>query len=189
MLGGSLIYRGVTGHCQAYCALNIDTSDKHQAGPTEHIHQGRLAKHSVTVDRPAGELYAFWRDVENAPKFMNHIESAKRTGEKTSHWVARGPLGTKFTWDSEIIADEPGRLIAWKSLPGGAIDQAGSVRFEEAVGEPGTVVTVELNYEPPAGAIGLAAAKLIGEDPDRHTRENLHHFKQLMETGVVPATE
>ena len=189
LLGGSLIYRGVTGHCSAYGLLKIDTSDKHQADPAGHIRHGHLARHSVTVGRPASDLYAYWREVENAPKFMNRITKVEKTGESTSHWVAQGPLGTTFEWDSEIIVDEPGRLIAWKSLPGAAIEQAGTVRFEEAPDGRGTSVTVELNYEPPAGSLGLAVARLLGEDPDRQTLDNLHHFKQLMETGPIPKTE
>ena len=189
VLGGSLIYRGTTGHCQAYEALNIDTSDKHRALEEQHIHQGRLIKHSTTVDRPAGELHDFWRDESNAPKFMSNIESARKTGEKTSHWASKGPLGKTFEWDSEVINEEPGRLIAWKSLPGGGVSNAGTVRFEPATGGRGTVVTLEINYEPPAGSLGVAAAKLLGEDPDVQARENLRRFKQLMEAGVIATVE
>jgi uncharacterized membrane protein len=188
LLGGGLVYRGVTGHCPAYAALRIDTSDKHQADPSDHVHQGHLTKHAVTIDRPAADLYAYWRDVENAPRFMGNIESVRKLDGTKSRWVASGPFGAKLAWDSEIIVDEPGRLIAWKSLPGAAINQAGTVRFEEDLVGPGTVVTVELNYEPPAGVVGLTVAKLIGEDPDRQALENLRRFKQLMEAGEIPIT-
>jgi len=189
LLGGSLVYRGVTGHCQAYRALGIDTSDKHRATEEEHIHQGRLIKHSATVSRSPQELYDFWRDETNAPKFMSNIESVRKTGESTSHWVSRGPMGKTFAWDSEIIREEPHRLFAWKSLPGGDISNAGTVRFEPATGGRGTVVTLEVNYEPPAGAIGVAIAKILGHDPDSRVREDLRRFKQLMEAGVIATVE
>ncbi len=189
LLGGGLVYRGVTGHCYTYDALNIDTSDKHRSDEGEHVHKGRLIKHTVTVNRPAEELYHFWRDVRNTTKFMTNIRSAESTGPKTSRWVSDGPMGKTFAWDSEIINDQPGRLIAWKTLPGADINQAGTVRFEPATGGRGTVVTVEVNYEPPAGLVGLAIAKVLGEDPDARTRENLRQFKQLMEAGEIPTID
>ena len=189
LLGGGMIYRGLTGQCGAYKALNIDTSDKHRSDADEHIHAGRLIKESTTVERSAEELYAYWRDVERAPTFMANIQRVVKTGENTSHWVSDGPLGKTFEWDSEVINDKPGHLIAWQSLPGADVRQAGAVRFEPAAGGRGTVVTVEVNYEPPAGALGVAAAKLLGQDPAAMTRENLRRFKQLMETGEISTTE
>lgn len=188
LIGGGLVYRGFTGHCEAYKALDIDTVGKHRSDADEHIHKGVLVKHTVTVNRPADELYRYWREVENAPRFMTNIRSANRIEGGRSHWVSSGPLGKTFEWDSEIINDQPGRLIAWKSLPGGDVDQAGSVRFEPASGGRGTVVTIEVNYEPPAGVLGIAVAKILGEDPDGQVRENLRHFKQLMEAGEIPTT-
>jgi len=189
LLGGALVYRGVTGHCNAYEALDIDTSDKHRSDADEHVHKGRLIKHVATIDRPAADLYAFWRDEANAPRFMPNIESARKTGEKTSHWTSKRPMGRTFEWDSEIINEEPGRLLAWKSLPGGDVNNAGTVRFEPSTGGRGTVVTLQVNFEPPAGILGEAAARIIGEDPDTQARENLRRFKQLMETGVISTTE
>ena len=185
LIGGGLVYRGITGNCQAYKALNIDTSDKHRSVADEHVHSGRLIKHTVTVDRPAGDLYSFWRDVHNAPKYQLNIESVEKKDEKHSRWVSSGPLGKKFAWDSEIINDEPGRLIAWKSLPGGDVNLAGSVRFDQLPGDRGTVVTLELNYEPPAGLLGVAVARILGQDPDKIVREDLRRFKMLMEAGEI----
>lgn len=188
LIGSGLIYRGVTGQCSAYKALKIDTTGKGE-GHAEHVHKGRLIKHSTIVERPAQELYDYWRDVERAPTFMGNIERVVRTGPDKSHWVSQGPLGKTFEWDSEVINDEPGHLIAWKSLPGSDVNQAGAVRFEPATGGRGTLVTVEINYEPPAGALGVAIAKLIGQDPDALTKENLRRFKQLMEAGEIPTIE
>ena len=189
LLGGGLLFRGVTGHCGAYQAFKIDTSAEPKDGSDGHIHKGRLIKHTTIVERPAQELYEFWREVENSPKFMTNIEKVIRTGEGKSHWVSKGPFGKTFEWDSELINDQPGRLIAWHSLPGADVANAGAVRFEPATGGRGTKVTLEVNYESPAGALGVAIAKLIGQDPDAMTKENLRHFKQLMETGELATIE
>ncbi len=188
-LGGGLLYRATTGHCHAYDALNIDTSGKHRSPDDQHIHDGRLIKHSVTISRSPEDLYAFWRDENNAPKFMEGITAAKKTGEKTSHWVASGPFGKSTEWDAEIIADEPNRMFAWKTLPGALVPHAGTVKFGPSTGGRGTVVTLELNYEAPGGIFGEAAAKLTGMDPNSISRENLRHFKQLMEAGEVTTIE
>ena len=186
VLGGGLLYRGMTGHCSAYEALHLDTSDKQQSDEGQSIHQGHLTKQTVTINRPAAELYAFWHDVANAPEFMEQVVSVEKLGEKTSRWEAIGPFGKSFAWDSEIINDDPGRLIAWKTLPGADVPHAGTVRFDSSSGDRGTVVTLEVNYEPPVGIIGLTIAKLLGQSPETQARENLRHFKQLMEAGEIP---
>ena len=185
LFGGGMIYRGMTGHCGAYQALKIDTSDKHRSETDDHVHHGRLIKHVTIVDRPAKELYDFWRNEENSPKFMSNIKAVIKTGEKTSHWVSEGPFGKTFEWDSETINDDPGRMFAWKSLPGAAVNNAGAVHFDPATGGRGTKVTLEVNYEPPGGMLGVAVSKLIGQDPDGISKENLRRFKQLMETGEI----
>ena len=187
-LGGGLLYRGATGHCSAYQALNIDTAGKHRSDADEHVHNGRLIKHVAVVERPAAELYDYWRNVENAPRFMTGVEAVTLTGPDKSHWVSGGPFGKKFEWDSEVFHDEPGRMFAWKTLPGADVPHAGMIKFEPTTGGRGTTVTVEINYEPPAGMLGVAVAKVIGQDPDSMTKENLRQFKQLMETGEIPTT-
>jgi uncharacterized membrane protein len=189
LAGGALIYRGLTGHCEAYQSLHIDTAGKHRSSDSDHIQKGILIRQSLTINRSPAELYAFWHDVKNAPRFMVNIESVESVGEKRSIWVASGPFGPKLTWESEVIVDQPDRLIAWKSLPGSDINQAGSVRFEPATGGRGTVVTVEQNIEPPGGILGQVAARLFAKAPEFQVRESLRHFKQLMETGEIPTTE
>ncbi len=186
LLGGGLLYRGVSGHCGAYQALNIDTAGKHRSDADAHVHNGRLIKQVAVIEKPAQELYNYWRNEENAPKFMTGVESVMKTGPNKSHWVSGGPFGKTFEWDSEVFQDDPGRMFAWKTLPGADVPHAGMIRFEPNTGGRGTIVTVEINYEPPAGMLGVAVAKLIGQDPDAMTKENLRQFKQLMETGEIP---
>jgi uncharacterized membrane protein len=164
------------------------------AGPL-HVTQ------SVAINRPPEELYRFWRDFQNLPRFMAHLESVQVVGQvagqesrqsgagERSHWAAKAPAGTTVEWDAEITEDRPNELIAWRSLEGADVDNAGTVRFEREPGGRGTLVTVEMNYNPPAGAIGAGVAKLFGEDPEWQVKDSLRRFKQVMETGEVITTE
>lgn len=149
-------------------------------------HKGRSkAKKVVTVNRSPEEVYGFWRDFGNLPSFMKHLESVQVTDDRQSHWKAKGPAGTTFEWDAEMVEDQPNSLIAWRSLEGAEVDNSGSVRFERGSGGRGTVVRVEIEYSPPGGAIGANVAKLFGEEPGQQIDDDLRLFKQIMETGEV----
>jgi uncharacterized membrane protein len=139
----------------------------------------------ITINRSANEIYAFWRDFENLPRFMSHLESVQETEGQRSHWKAKAPAGMTVEWDAEIIDDTPGERISWRSLEGADVPNAGSVRFKPATGGRGTVVTVEIEYQPPGGALGAAIAKLFGEEPQQQVSDDLRIFKQVMETGEV----
>jgi uncharacterized membrane protein len=140
---------------------------------------------SVTVNRPSDEVYRFWHDFENLPRFMNHLEAVRMTGDGRSRWTAQAPAGRTVEWDAEIIEDRPNQLIAWRSMPGAKVPNAGRVSFMRAAGGRGTEVRVELEYRPPAGALGKAVAKLFGEEPEQQVRDDLRRFKQVIETGEV----
>jgi uncharacterized membrane protein len=185
-LGGALVWRGATGHCSLYGALGISTAERH--GPATAIPAGEGVKveESVTIQKPAAELYRFWRDLNNLGRFMEHLETVRAEGNR-SHWVACGPLGYRAEWDAEIITDRPNELIGWRSLPGSAVDTAGSVHFSELPGR-GTEVRVILKYDPPAGRLGAAVARLFGQSPQAQIREDLRRLKQYMETGEIPTT-
>lgn len=184
-VGGALLYRGVTGQCHLYAALGIETAGGRSGKTGLDVHKGTLVKHTVTVNRPMEQLYDYWRDVTNLKTFMNHVESITPEGEDVSRWAVRGPMGKQLSWHSRIIVANPHHVIAWQSLPGGDVNNAGSVRFREAPAGRGTEVTLEVNYEPPAGAIGQAIAKWMGEDPAWYVVDHLQRFKQLMETGEI----
>ncbi|WFE99131.1 SRPBCC family protein [Micromonospora sp. WMMD964] len=143
----------------------------------------------VTVNRSPAEAYRFWRDVENLPRFMAHLESVRADDLRRSHWVARGPAGRHVEWDAEIIDDQPNKSITWRSLPGTGVPNAGRVRFVPAPGDRGTEVRVELRYAPPAGSLGRTVAKLFGEEPEQQVRDDLRRFKQVLETGEVVRSE
>ncbi|MEH1100889.1 SRPBCC family protein [Micromonospora sp. CPCC 205561] len=144
---------------------------------------------AVTVNRSPTEAYRFWRDLENLPTFMSHLESVRAEDLRRSHWTARGPAGRRIEWDAEIVDDQPNRSIAWRSLPGTRVPNAGRVRFVPAPGDRGTEVRVRLRYAPPAGALGRAVAKLFGEEPEQQVRDDLRRFKQVVETGEVVRSE
>jgi uncharacterized membrane protein len=147
------------------------------------------ATRAITVNRPPAEVYRFWRDFENLPTFMRHLESVKVTSAQRSRWTAKGPAGTSVEWEAEMVGDRANELIAWRSLPGADVENSGSVHFKLAPGNRGTEVIVRVQYAPPAGAIGAAAAWLFGEEPDQQLHEDLRRFKQVMETGEIARSE
>ena len=147
----------------------------------------RLEK-SIAISRSPEECYRFWHDFESFPRFMRHVESVQRTGENRMHWKVTGPAGSTVEWDAELIADEPGRYVAWRSLEGSQVENAGTVRFEPAPGGRGTIVRVMMSYSPPGGVAGALVAKLFGEEPSQQIEEDLRHFKSLIETGEIPTT-
>ncbi|MBW3625473.1 MAG: DUF2892 domain-containing protein, partial [Armatimonadetes bacterium] len=139
LAGGALLYRGVTGHCPLYEAMGVNTANvSGTKNMTVPHHQGFLVEKSVTLMKSPEELYRFWRQLENLPSFMTHLESVTVTGDKRSHWVAKAPAGRTVEWDAEIINEEENKLIAWRSLEGAEINNAGSVRFQPAPGGRGT---------------------------------------------------
>jgi len=193
LLGAALVQRGVTGHCNVYEAMNFSTAQDGPLRSSENVsvpaERGTKVEKSVTINRPAAELYSFWRNFENLPRFMNHLESVRVTGGDRSHWVAKAPAGTSVEWDAEVYNEKEGELIAWRTLEGSEVASAGSVRFESAPGGRGTVVRVSLKYDPPGGKLGSLVARLFGENPEQQIDEDLHRFKQLMETGETATTE
>ena len=198
--GAALLYRGATGHCDLYQALGVNRAygrvngNTFRGDGTGRIadrgsdtraqlggHRGIHVEESVTIDRPISELYRFWRNFENLPQFMEHLESVAMREEGISHWVAKGPARMRPEWDARIINEVEDKVIGWQSLEGSMISTAGSVNFDEDL--EGTRVTVHLQYNPPGGKAGAAVARIFGEEPSQTIREDLGRFKQLMEAG------
>jgi uncharacterized membrane protein len=146
---------------------------------------GMEVRKAITVNRSPDEVYRFWRDLSNLPRFMSHLQSVDVIDESRSHWVARAPAGGTVEWDAEIVDDRPNQRIAWQSLEGSEVENAGSVTFTPAPGERGTEVRVALRYLPPAGATGRAIARLFGQEPGQQIEADLRAFKQVIETGEV----
>ena len=185
--GAALIHRGYSGHCGLYGALGKSTAEP--AEPTAYHKSGIHVSVAYTIAKPRAELFAFWRDFNNLPRFMDHLQSVRVTDDKRSHWVVKAPAGRTVEWDAEIINEVPDELIAWRSLAGADVDNAGSVRFVDAPGDRGTEVRVVLDYIPPAGRVGKYVAMLFGEAPEIQVKEDLRRFKRLMEAGYPPITD
>jgi uncharacterized membrane protein len=139
---------------------------------------------SITVNRPASELYQFWRDFSKMPLVMESVEAVRQTGENRWHWIAR-VAGMRLEWDSEVTEDRANERIGWRSLPGATLATSGVVHFDPAPGGRGTEVTVEMEYALPGGAVTAQLATLIGQAPEQQMQEDLRRFKQLMETGDI----
>jgi uncharacterized membrane protein len=144
---------------------------------------------SITVRRPAAELYDFWRDLGNLSKIVKHPVTVVTLSSVESHWAVSAPGRDPVEWDALIINDEPGELIAWRSREDAEVPNAGSVRFEAAPGDEGTEVTVKLEYDPPGGKLGALVAKLTGDEAGQQVADALRRFKALFETGEIPTTE
>jgi len=199
-LGGAMVYRGLTGRCHLYQALDISTVDEQPhhligestvAGRT-HIpaEDGIRISESFLINQPAEKLYDYWRRLENLPRVLTHLKSVQVVDDKLSRWIADAPgiAGGEVQWDAEMVADEPHSRIAWQSLPGSTVDSHGAVTFVKAPADRGTAVHVEMRYSPPGGQLGHWISKLFGEAADQQIREDLRNFKRLMETGEVLTT-
>jgi len=140
---------------------------------------------AITINRPRAEVYAFWQNFENFPRFMAHLESVQMIDERRSRWKARAPAGTTVAWDAETTEDRANELIAWQSLSDSDVPNRGQVRFRDAPGNRGTEVIVELKYQPPGGKIAALIAKLFGEEPSQQVKSDLRRLKQVLEVGEI----
>jgi uncharacterized membrane protein len=179
--GAYLIFRGV----------NQEDSDGGFYAPAPQSRsrgQGIEVRESIVVDKPAAELYSFWRKLENLPRIMSHLESVTEMGRR-SHWKAKAPLGMSVEWDATTTEDRPNELIAWRSDPNSQVPNEGSVRFSgigaKSVHNPYTIVSVSLTYHPPLGPVGAAVAKLFGQEPSQQIKDDLQNFKQAVESGSL----
>jgi uncharacterized membrane protein len=194
ILGGGMLFRGATGHCHVYDALGVDTTTDESGRMKSPFSKSSLLSGKVhvvkalTINKSQSELYEFWRNFENLPIFMRHLESVTNTDEKISHWKAKAPLGQTVEWDAELTSDVPNEKIGWKSLEGASIPNSGVVEFLPTT-DRGTEVKVTLTYEAPGGKIGEWIAWALGEEPSIQVKQDLRRFKSLMETGLIIKTD
>lgn len=176
------------------CAQQLDMTNRSaprhvEPGPARDAgispSMARRVARSITVNRGREEVYAFWRNFENLPRFMKHLEAVQVHDERRSRWTAKAPAGREVSWEAEILEDTPNERISWRSLPDSTITNAGTVRFEDAPGDRGTEIHVELEYLPPAGALGALVATLFREEPREQLIDDLRAFKQVLEIGEV----
>lgn len=180
LIGAGLVQRGVTGHCYGYQALGVDTTER-KCSTAVPAQEGVKVEQTIVINRPADQLYSFWRDVENLPRVMRHLDSVEATDRQRSHWIAKGPMGIRVEWDAEVFNERENEMIAWRSLPGGDIETAGSIHFRP-LADQGTVIEVSMKYNPPAGIVGATIASLLGRGLEDEMTEDLRHFKKFMES-------
>jgi uncharacterized membrane protein len=145
-------------------------------------------KKTITVQAPVETVYDIWSHPENFPAFMEHVMEVKPIGEGRYHWTTRGPGGARLGWDAEVVERSDNQLLSWRSLPGSAVGNEGTVRFEPA-GEDGsaTRIHIQMSYNPPGGAAGHVIATLFGDDPKHAMDHDLVRFKSLLEDGKTTA--
>ena len=170
-------------------AADVYTAVRLGRARTQATEEGSMrVKAAITVRRPIEEVYGFWRDFQNLPRFMHHLESVEPSGDGRSHWKAKAPIG-KVEWDAEILEDRPNEVISWRSLPTARAENSGTVRFRAAPSDQGTEILVDMTYDAPGGAAGAMVAKLFGEEPRQQVKDDLRRFKQVIETGEVVRSE
>jgi uncharacterized membrane protein len=180
LAGGGLLHRGVTGHCRTYAALGW-TEVKGGSGVAFEL--------STTILRPRDEVYRAWRDFESHPRFIPRLLAVRGLEDGRTRWVYQGPGGSTVEWTSRLVEERPGERLAWLTLPGSRLPQSGTVSFEEAPGQRGTVVHLSLRYLAPGGWLGLRVSRLLGLEPKQQLSEGLRRFKQLVEAGEVATVE
>jgi uncharacterized membrane protein len=191
LLGGEMLRRGITGHSHFYQAAGVRTAPMGQGSETTSVpyELGLRVDHSVTIAKSREEVFQFWRDIENFPRFMKNVDSVRTLGDNRSHWVVRAPAGRTVEWDAVVYNEEPNSMIAWRTLPDADVDHAGSVWFKDAPMGRGTEVKVELQYNPPAGVVGAVFAMLWGKEPEQQIKQDLARLKQILETGEIQTTD
>lgn len=170
---------GVTA-LDVFCSLQVSQT----AQPTT-----RQISRSVVIAQPAEALYDFWRKLENLPRVMSHLERVEPLDARRSRWTSGPVLGQRYTWTAEITEEVPNERIAWRSLEGAEVAHRGQVTFRDQGERRGTIVSVLLDYAPPAGKPGVLLTKLLGQAPEQQIAKDLHRWKQLLETGEVATTE
>jgi uncharacterized membrane protein len=170
-------------------ALRLRRDKGARKAKVEEPTRGIQAKGTITINRPVGEVFAYWHDLENLPRFMAHLESVESLGGGRSRWRAAAPARAEVVWDAEISDERIDEFIAWRSVPDAKVTNWGEVEFRAAPGRRGTEVRVRLTYDPPAGKLGARVAKLFGEAPDQQIHDDLRRFKQVLETGQVVRSE
>ncbi len=170
--GGLLLYRAATGFCPVYAVLDKDGTDPGAVHITE----------SFIVDRPRAEVYAFWRKLENLPRFMKHLASVDEHDRTRSHWRANLPGEIlKLNWNAEITREDENNYIGWQSVEGSMVENAGKVTFHDALNGSGTELTIDISYFPPAGSLGQGIARLLNGLFEKMVRSDVTNFKHYIE--------
>jgi uncharacterized membrane protein len=185
VLGTTLIARAASGYCPVVAATSATPTERRIARK-QGWRSAAATVRSVTIARPPADVYRFFREVRNLPRFLQHVEQVTAIDEMRSHWLVRAPTGRTVEWDTIITEDQPNERIAWRSAPGADLQSVGWIKFRPAPGDRGTEVHASIAYEPPAGQLGRIAAELWNDAPGGQAQGDLRRLKQVLETGEVP---
>lgn len=187
-IGASLVYRGVTGHCHLYDMLGVSTAER---GPATAV-PAQLGTHfetALNVQASPEQLYGYFEDLKRLPDVMEHVKSVNVQPDGRTEWVAVDPFGRELRWETELVNQEANSLIAWKSVPGGDLETAGSIRLKRLPHDRGTAMVVTLKYNPPGGKAGELASWLTGHSFQHQIQEDLRRLKRAVESGEIATTE
>ncbi len=188
LVGADLVYRGVSGHCHLYNAMGVNTSETRKDG-SEIRSDAPSVHRAITIGKSPEELCALWRDPNRLAQIMAHFADVTPQGEGITNWKVHGPFKQAFEWNSRTTEDEPGRKLSWRSLPGTELPNRGFIRFDPGPENVGTVVTLQMQFEPPFGSAGAAVIRTLNKVPRAITGKSLRRFKSLAETGEIPTLE
>lgn len=172
-----------------YCAARKRRRSSEDMAVSVPFGEGVCIETTVLINKSPEELYNFWRDLPNLSRFVKQLKEIHILDNMHSHWVIQGPAAQILEWNAEIVNEIPNQLIGWRTLEGADLAHAGSVHFDPAPHGRGTIVKVEIQYQPPVNRMGDAMAKVLGQDPGQIIKENLIRFKELMETGEIATIE
>ena len=179
-LGSGMLLRGITGYCPAYHAMETLKDNKSTSSSSSSSNVN--IRVTSEINKPIFQVYAFWRNLENLPKFMSHLASVEEIDNVTSEWTAKGPMGVgQISWKAKIVKEEKGELLSWKSVEGSTIDNAGKVVFKPS--ENGTIIDVTISYRAQLGTVGESAAKLLNPYFESMVKEDIESLKEYLESG------
>lgn len=181
-----LTYRGLAGEWPPPLRDLVANGDNTNTRAALSGSRGMHVREAVRIEKPLQEVYRFWRQLENLPRFMTNLVHVTELGNGRSHWVAKGPGGVGVEWDAEIINEVENEVIGWQSLPNSDVVTAGSVTFKAVRNARSTEILVHLQYAPPAGRLGALAAMAFWREPSQTIREDLRRLKQMLEAGEIP---
>ncbi len=185
----ALLYRGVSGHSYLYQALGVNTADSSKQHETGASADAPEVERSITIGKPADELYRFWREPKKLSQILGDFVEVTEVSKDRTHWLVRGPFALRMEWDTQVVEDRPGEILRWESLEGADLPNEGSVCFRPAPGDWGTEAMLRFRFDPPGGALGNKAAKRLSIVPRLLADKVLRRFKSLAETGEIPTLE
>ena len=186
-IGGSLLFRGITGHCHGYEALGVDTSHRNQHGIAEG--RGVHVVHYVTIDQPPDELFDTWKHFDRLPQILSHLSEVKELSPNRTHWVAKTPFGARLSWNAQSLIREDVRTISWRSEPGSALQTAGTIHFDNGPTSGTTELHVSMDYDIPGGSVTERVAEWFHAGLEDCVIDDLHEFKRRCESGEAFAVE